>query len=136
MTTQATANMPPMPATSSVGRSPIVGAEHGARERAERHRAPDHEPHRRVHPAEHPVRRDRLAQAHLVDVVERAAEAEQQPRDHEVHDRVRSSVRSPRRSIANQLINMPSMIAGPSRSASRDTLGRHRGRERRRCCRA
>ena len=126
VSTHSTASMPPMPATSIVGRSPIAVPEHGARERTERHRAPDHEPHRRVHAPEHAMRRDRLAQAHLVDVVDRPAEAEQQPRDDEV---ARSRAASgPGRAAAapSELSNMPSMIVGPSRSTRVMRAGEHR----------
>ena len=59
-----------------------------AEDRADRDRAPDDEAHRGVHPALHRRRRDRLAEADLVDVVDDAGEPGQQPgRDQERHGR-------------------------------------------------
>ena len=50
---------------------PDHAAQRAAEDRADRDRAPHDEAHRGVHPALHPRRRDRLAEAHLVDVVDR-----------------------------------------------------------------
>lgn len=54
-----------------------------ADERADRDRPPHDEPHRRVHPSQEVRRRDRLAEADLVHVVDDAAQTREEERDGE-----------------------------------------------------
>ncbi len=63
-------------------------AEHAADDRAQGDRAPHDEPHRRVHPALHPGRRDRLAQRDLVDVPGDPEEAAHEPEQRERGEQV------------------------------------------------
>ena len=59
----------------TVARAPNRLAEQATEQPAERHRAPDQEAHRRVHPAEQPLRRQALPEAHLGHVVDDDADA-------------------------------------------------------------
>ena len=61
--------------------------ERAAHERAERNRSPDEEAHDGVHPALNPVRRDRLPQAHLRDVVDDRGEAAENHRGDQGRER-------------------------------------------------
>jgi len=69
--THKNASVCPMAPTQSVGRTPMVEPSTPPGQPAQRHGAPDHEPDRGVHPAQQPLRGQRLPEAHLGDVVDR-----------------------------------------------------------------
>ena len=110
------------------------GAEHTTEQRADRHRSPHHEPHRRVHAALHAIGRDGLAQAHLIDVVEHAAESEQHVRGDEPHESVRRR-REPEQSKPIALISHPDRDRRAREVSARVMRpGGERGGQYRRCC--